>query len=198
MSCSRDDLVTSARDESQPAATAPLDLPAWAVVSDKRRAHIGRVVALIDEWAPAMRLSAEEARAWHDAALLHDVLHDAPEAVLRALGGDSESEVKLIHGPATAVRLAQEGETRRTVLDAIRWHTVGSPDWDRTGRALYMADFLEPGREFEQRDRAYLARQVPRDFDGTFRQVVRMRLEWTLREGKGIFPQTVALWNSVR
>ncbi len=190
--------MTSARDESRPSVAPPLALPAWAVVSDKRRAHIERVVALIDEWAQAMAVPADEAKAWHDAALWHDVLHDAPETTLRALGGDSEPEVKLIHGPATAVRLAQEGETRRTVLDAIRWHTVGSPDWDRTGRALYMADFLEPGRLFEQRDRAYLARQVPHDFDGTFRQVVRMRLEWTLREGKGIFPQTVALWNSVR
>ena len=33
---------------------------------------------------------------------------------------------------------------------------------------------------------------------GVFRQVVRMRLEWVLREGKGLTNETVALWNSVR
>jgi hypothetical protein len=58
-----------------------------------------------------------------------------------------------------------------------------------------MADFLEPGRPFMPRDRAFLASQVPSDFDGVFTQVVRMRLEWTVREGKPVFPETVALWN---
>ena len=61
-----------------------------------------------------------------------------------------------------------------------------------------MADFLEPGRPFMQGDRAFLARVVPTDFEAVFRQVVRLRLEWTLREGKGLLPTTVALWTHVR
>jgi len=84
------------------------------------------------------------------------------------------------------------------VLAAIRWHTVGSREWSATGRALYMADFLEPGRRFMPVDRAYLADRVAEDFDGTFRQVLRMRLEWALREGHAFRPETVALWNAVR
>ena len=40
--------------------------------------------------------------------------------------------------------------------------------------------------------------QVPRDFDGAFRQVVRARLEWSLREGMRLYPETVELWNAVR
>jgi HD superfamily phosphohydrolase YqeK len=61
-----------------------------------------------------------------------------------------------------------------------------------------MADYLEPGRKFSRADRAYLAAQVPRDFDATFRQVVRARLEWSLREGMQLYPQTVQLWNEAR
>ena len=58
-------------------------------------------------------------------------------------------------------------KTRRVaVLDAIRWHTVGFAEWDRTGRALYMADFLEPGRQFSRADRAFLADHLVHDFDG--------------------------------
>ena len=90
------------------------------------------------------------------------------------------------------------GETRTDVLDAIRWHTIGSDVWGRTGRALYMADYLEPGRKFSRADRAHLASQVPRAFDGTFRQVVRHRLEWSLREGHELYPTAVAMWNGVR
>ena len=92
----------------------------------------------------------------------------------------------------------RKANTNTSLLDAIRFHTVGSPNWDRTGRALYMADFLEPGRGFAKRDRAFLAYQVPHDFDGVFRQVLRARLEHALREGFTLFPETVGLWNEVR
>ena len=33
--------------------------------------------------------------------------------------------------------------------------------------------------------------------DGVFRQVVRQRLEWSLREGNQLYPETVSLWNDV-
>jgi 2-amino-4-hydroxy-6-hydroxymethyldihydropteridine diphosphokinase len=106
--------------------------------------------------------------------------------------------VAILHGPAAASRLHAEGETRRDVLDAIRWHTLGNPHWTRTGQALFMADFLEPGRKFMVAERAWLAQMVPGDFAGVFRQVVKVRLEWSLREGKGLHAETVAMWNAAR
>lgn len=172
--------------------------PAWAEVGEKRRAHIGRVTALLDRWAVQLKLTPDEATAWHDVGVLHDALRDATEAELRRLAGAVDLPLDVLHGPAAANRLAASGETRESVLSAVRWHTVGNPSWDRTGRALYMADFLEPGRRFLMADRAFLADHLPHDFDGVFRQVVRMRLEWTLREGKALFPEAVGLWNSVR
>lgn len=177
---------------------AKVALPAWAQVSDKRRAHIGRVTALLEEWAARSARDAEEARAMRDVGLWHDGLRDAEEKYLRELANDDRSPVDVLHGPAAATLLERNGESRTDVLEAVRWHTLGSPRWGRVGRALYMADFLEPGRKFAVADRAYLAAQVPNDFDGTFRQVVRMRLEWSLREGKELFPETVELWNTVR
>ena len=179
--------------------TAPdIVLPAWACVTPKRRKHIARVIALLMQWADELRISVEEREAWYMAGLLHDALRDAPEDQLRALADDPHRDAEILHGPAAARLLADRGEATESVLTAIRYHTVGSPDWDRTGRALYMADFLEPGRGFSRRDRAFLATQVPRDFDGVFRQVLRARLEYALREGYTLFPETVALWNVVR
>jgi HD superfamily phosphohydrolase YqeK len=176
----------------------PLDLPPWAQVGEKRRAHIARVTELLDRWAVQLRLDATEAQAWHDVGRFHDALRDAPESELRRLAAGHELPLDVLHGPAAAHHLVSIGETRSSVLDAVRWHTVGFAGWDRTGRALYMADFLEPGRGFMRADRAFLAEHLPHDFDGVFRQVVRMRLEWTLREGKALFPEAVGLWNSVR
>jgi HD superfamily phosphohydrolase YqeK len=175
-----------------------LELPAWAIVSDKRRAHIARVVALLRTWASALSLSPESAQAWVDAGAWHDALRDADEVTLRAATGDFARPFGILHGPAAALRCEALGETRHEVLEAIRWHTVGQARWSRVGRALYMADFLEPGRTFMQADRAFLATCVPMAFDHVFRQVVRMRLEWAIREGKGFEPETVALWESVR
>lgn len=173
-------------------------MPAWAKVSDKRRAHIQRVIALLMQWADTMELAPDERADWYAAGLLHDALRDAPESELRALAVDPKREVELLHGPAVANLLMERGEANASVLAAIRYHTVGSPDWDRTGRALYMADFLEPGRHFARTDRAFFAAQVPHDFDGVFRQVLRARLEHALREGYTLFPETVGLWNAVR
>lgn len=176
-----------------------IELPSWAMVSDKRRHHIARVTALIDEWALALGLSATERLEWHDAARLHDALRDAPETMLRELAGDFPvADENVLHGPAVSQRLRLDGEQRTGLLEAVRWHTIGNKGWTRTGKALFMADFLEPGRSFARAERAYLAQHVPHDFDGTFRQVVRIRLEWTLREGKPLFLETVELWNSVR
>jgi 2-amino-4-hydroxy-6-hydroxymethyldihydropteridine diphosphokinase len=174
-----------------------LVLPDWARVSEKRLAHIGRVTALLDQWARELRLDAAECRDWHDVGAWHDALRDADEAELRRWAGDTDWPLSVLHGPAVAARLAREGETRADVLEAIRWHTLGNPAWGRTGRALYMADFLEPGRPFARAERAFLARTLPSDFDGVFRQVVQLRLEWTIREGKPVFAETAALWNQV-
>ena len=175
-----------------------LQLPAWAVASSKRREHIGRVTALLDQWADALAIPVVERAAWHDAGLLHDALRDAEAPLLRELTRDVNAPVEILHGPAAAVHLESLGEARRDVLDAIRWHTLGNPGWARTGQALFMADFLEPGRKFMTSERAWLAQLVPSDFAGVFRQVVKSRLEWSLREGKGLHPETVAMWNTVR
>lgn len=175
-----------------------VDLPAWAQVSEKRAEHIQRVTALLNAWAAAMRLQPEEARAFTDVGILHDAMRDAPEAELRALTGDASAPTGLLHGPAAAIMLERNGEKRREVIDAIRYHTVGHLGWGTVGKALYMADFLEPGRKFSRTDRYFLSLQVPTAFEGVFRQVLRMRLEWTVREGNLIFPETLTLWNSLQ
>lgn len=173
-------------------------LPPWAIASSKRREHISRVTELLDGWASTMVIEEHERVSWHDAGLWHDALRDAEEPLLRELSRDLRAPVEILHGPAAAARLEALGESRRDVLDAIRWHTLGNPGWSRTGKALFMADFLEPGRKFMVSERAWLAQLVPDDFAGVFRQVVKCRLEWSLREGKGLHPETVAMWNAVR
>ena len=161
-----------------------MSLPDWAHVTPERRAHIERVVNLLETWADSMQLAAGERDRWLRAAWLHDALRDAPFNDPRA------------HGPAAADRAAAAGETDRGVLDAVRHHTVGSADWDDVGRMLYLADFLEPGRD-DDPERERLARWVPTQRDAVLREVVRRRIEWTLRSGWPLPAATVAFWNQL-
>jgi HD superfamily phosphohydrolase YqeK len=177
---------------------ASLELPAWAVASAGRREHIARVTELALSWAAALRIERDERDAWRDAARWHDALRDASDAELRAIVPNLDWPASLLHGPAAAARLAKDGERRSSVLDAIYWHTVGNAKWDRTGRVLYMADYLEPARDFDREERERLAARVAGDFDGTYRDVVKRRLAARVASGKKLRAETIALWESVQ
>src|SRR6185503_4135559 len=105
-------------------------LPVWAEVSERRFAHIQRVTSLLRAWGAAMRVPPDEANTWIDAGTWHDALRDAPIPELRAITGDQTSPDGGLHGPAVAKKLAAEGERRKSLLDAIRYHTVGHANWD--------------------------------------------------------------------
>jgi len=166
-------------------STSVLELPTWAVVTAERRDHIARVAALLAQWADAGQVPQTERGRWLRAAWLHDALRDA------ALADD------LAHGPAAADRAAREGEHDTGVLDAVRYHSVGCAGWDAVGRMLYCADYLEPGRRFDAPARAALAARMPEDPDGVLRTVAARRLEWVIRSGWPLAPETTAFWNSL-
>jgi hypothetical protein len=173
------------------------ELPPWAQVGEKRRAHIARVTALLRTWADRLARDADEALAMRDAGLLHDALRDAPESLLRELTGDTTSPVDLLHGrPRRWCSRDRARRARRSSPRALAHHRLGGVG-PRGTRAVH-GRLPRAGRKFAAADRAFLAEHALHDFDGVFRQVVRMRLEWSLREGQELFPTAVALWNQVR
>jgi len=160
-----------------------MSLPDWAQVTPERRAHIERVVALLNQWASAMNVTAAERDRWLRAAWLHDALRDSP------------FDDPTAHGPAAAERAVETGERDQGVLDAIRYHTVGSAGWDDVGKMLYLADFLEPGRGTN--DLTEMAQRVPEEKDAVLQEVARRRIEWVLRSGWRLPAETVAFWNKL-
>ncbi len=172
-------------------------IPAWAAMGPDRLAHVRRVVALVDQWATAMGVPPRERHRWLRAAWLHDALRDADRTELVRWAPDAAGPIELWHGPAAAARAMAEGETDQGILDAVRFHSVGSADWDRAGRILYCADFLEPGRTFDGAERAALAKRLPTDFDGVFFEVVQRRLAYLIHSRWPLPDSTVRLWNSL-
>lgn len=172
-------------------------LPTWAIVTVPRREHIERVVTMMRGWVTALRLPAEERARWLRAVWLHDALRDAPEAEMRRWAPTVEGPVELRHGPAAAARAELEGERDADVLSAVRWHSVGWVGWGRIGRALYCADFLEPGRDFDRADRAALAIRFPEEPDAVLRDVLARRLAYAESRGWSIPPESFAFREAV-
>lgn len=174
-------------------------MPDWAVAGPERRAHVARVVALLDDWAVALGLSAAERRRLRAAGWLHDALRDAEGDVLRPMVEPELRDLprKLLHGPAAAARLRELGMEDEDVLGAVAFHTVGHPGLTLIGRLLYLADFLEPGRRFDPVGRASLRARMPHDWRHVLQSVVRSRVKHLLDSGNPVRPETMGYWNTV-
>jgi 2-amino-4-hydroxy-6-hydroxymethyldihydropteridine diphosphokinase len=178
-------------------AAAEGHLPNWARVDKKRYAHMSRVADLMGEWAAALGKSEAQQRRWRAAGFLHDALKNAPNRELRIIVPERFSRMPgpVLHGPAVAVRLRVEGVQDKGILKAVTYHTLGHASLGRIGKALYAADFLEPGRNLRNKWRAQLRARMPRDFDDVVHEIVRARIQHLLRKERPIRRETFGFWN---
>jgi HD superfamily phosphohydrolase YqeK len=172
-------------------------LPQWAVVAPERLEHIQGVAELAAGWAERMGVPDSERNRWLRAVWLHDALRDASPSELDKWAGGTAWPLELRHGPASAAHAKAEGETDRGVLDAVRYHSLGLAEWDMVGRILYCADYLDPGRAFDQAQRAELAERLPDDPGGVLREVARSRLTHLIQSGWPVLEPTIRFWNSL-
>jgi predicted HD superfamily hydrolase involved in NAD metabolism len=123
-------------------------------LSEGRYEHTLRVAETAEDLALAHDLDADRARL---AALLHDAARETgPEEFLqladkwRLQVGDPERQSpKLLHGPVAAELARRElGIDDEEVLEAIRAHTTGRPGMEPLALVLYVADKIEPAREY--------------------------------------------------
>ena len=123
-------------------------------LSEKRYAHTVRVADTAERLAQIHDLDPARARL---AALLHDAARETePEEFLRLAGrwdlpvGESERDSpKLLHAPLAAELARRElGVEDEEVLAAIRAHTVGRAGMGPLALALYVADKIEPARDY--------------------------------------------------
>lgn len=106
-------------------------------------------VLLAERWG----VDPERARL---AGLLHDWARELPDAETAELcrrfrlpervGGYPTA---LLHGPVAAALLREEmGVRDEAVLEAIELHTVGRPGMSRLARVVWLADAIEPTRDY--------------------------------------------------
>lgn len=176
------------------------ELPAWAVATEERTEHMGRVATLLGSWSAELGLPEEERIRRLALAYLHDALRDArPDELRRRVPpGLSTLPPPILHGPAAGERLRIDGVADGALLLAVTYHTLGHADLGPEGRALYCADFLEPGR-VDLRDawRAGLRARMPGGADEVLREILGARIAHLVEGGRPVRPETMSFWNSM-
>lgn len=178
-------------------AAAKGELPDWAAAGMRRREHMARVARLLKKWSKARGEKKRDVKRWIALGYLHDVLREAKPNDLRKIlvGRQARLPGPILHGPAAAVRLSQEGVTDEPFLIAVAYHSIGSAKLDDMGRGLYVADYVEPGRRYRPEWRAEMRRRMPGDLDIAVRGVLRNRMRQRLSRERPIRPETVGFWN---
>jgi len=172
-------------------------LPKWARVDKKRYDHMTRVADLMGRWAKALGKDESQQLRWRATGYLHDALKNAPNRELRIMVPERFSRLPgpVLHGPAVAVRLRVEGIRDKGVLKAVTFHSLGHASLGRIGRALYAADFLEPGRNLRNKWRAELRTRMPKELDEVVQEILMVRIQHLLRKGRPIRRETFGFWN---
>ncbi len=123
------------------------------MLTDRRYSHTLGVADTAERLAPACGVDAHRARL---AGLLHDCAKSMPLEKMRALVLEklpdldaAELETRqILHAPAGMILARDEfGVRDPAILSAIRKHTVGAGDMSPMDALIYVADFIEPGRE---------------------------------------------------
>ena len=114
----------------------------------------------------------------------HDLIEDAVDCEMP----------DLLHAAVGAFLVKRDlGIENERVLKAIRCHTLGSTDMDELDKIIYLADMIEPGRDFPGLER--LKCLSFRDLDEAMLFGLESTIKYCLDRGRIIHPRTIEARN---
>ena len=152
----------------------------YALLKPSRVAHVvgceSEAVKLAMKWGEDPENAAE-------AAILHDItkkLSLSEQLILCDKYGIindtvEEHNVKLLHAKTGAAMAKELFNISNEVYEAIRWHTTGKTDMTLLEKIIYMADYIEPNRDFEGVEK--LRALAYEDLDAAMALGLKMSLE---------------------
>lgn len=168
-------------------------------LSKKRFIHTLGVVNSAMYLAQKYGANIEDA---HLAALLHDCAKEIPLLEMRDLVADLPCDQDMLHSGALLHGLAgmvlantQYGVTNPDILEAIRVHTTGKENMSKLDKIIFLADYIEPNRNFPGVNDIRLAAEQSLDagvlcgFDMTIRHLID--------SGDSIYPLTILSRNDL-
>lgn len=100
------------------------------------------------------------------------------------------------HGIVGAYFIANELHIHdEQILNAVRRHTVGAPQMTTLDKIIFVADYIEPGRDFPG---VAQARQLANtDLDAAVRFEICHTLEYLIQKQVAIYPGTLLTYNAL-
>ena len=169
----------------------------YAYLSPKRIPHVQGC-----EWEAA-RLAKRWGESEEDAAeagILHDITKKlvlSEQLILSEKYGIindtyETANVKLLHAKTGAALARDLFNISDRVYSAIRWHTTGKPDMTLLEKIIYMADYIEPNRDFQGVDK--LRKLAYEDLDAAMVLGLKMSLEDIRSYGAEPYEVTVSAY----
>ena len=169
----------------------------YAYLSPKRIPHVQGC-----EWE-AVRLAKRWGESEEDAAeagILHDITKKlvlSEQLILSEKYGIindtyETANVKLLHAKTGAALARDLFNISDRVYSAIRWHTTGKPDMTLLEKIIYMADYIEPNRDFPGVDK--LRKLAYEDLDAAMVLGLKMSLEDIRSYGAEPYEVTVSAY----
>lgn len=175
--------------------TEAADVLARERLSPKRYGHTLRVAETAEDLARVHGIDPQRARL---AALLHDAARELSPDEFLALARNwglpiwepERENPKLLHGPVAAELARREiGVEDGEVLDAIREHTTGRPGMGPLSLVLYVADKIEPARDYPSVGR--LRRLAREDLRGAAAESLRRSIAHNEERGRPTHPTSI-------
>jgi predicted HD superfamily hydrolase involved in NAD metabolism len=161
-----------------------------------RYEHCVRVAEMAEKLARIHGADPEKART---AGMLHDLARLYPGERLLAeceqrgvpISDFERAHPIVLHAPLSAeLARADFGVTDPEVLSAIAKHTLAAGEMSVLDCVLYLADGLEPGRDYPER--APLAEMAGRDLPAAMRATIESSLRYLSSKHLALAPQTAA------
>ncbi len=138
------------------------------------------------------------------AALLHDIARDLPIEKLIEIAEKNgyridkiEAENPIIlHAPIGAIIAEKDfGITDKNILNCIKYHTTGRASITLNEAIIYLADFIEPGRDFE--DAKKVRKIAFTDLKEAVIQETILNVAYLMVARVPIHPRTIEMFNSL-
>lgn len=167
---------------------------AYAYLEPQRIAH---VVGCESEAVMLAKTWGEDPDTAATAGILHDITKkfrgEEQLNLCRKYGivyDEAEAQNTAILHARTGAAMARElFHVSEEIQNAIRWHTTGKPDMSTLEKILYLADFIEPTRDFpgldELRELAY------KDLDAAMALALSLSLGDIRRRGHEVYKNTL-------
>jgi len=170
-------------------------------IKQKRLAH---TLGVLESACELTQLYGGNLLAVSRASIYHDLFKGVQKSELLELGHSVGYEVsgrvdelpEIAHGPIAALWLEREGIiSDPLILDAVRYHTVGRRDMTLEEKIVYLADAIEPGRDYPGVTALRILAQE--SLDKALLMSVSQTLEFVLASGSPIHPQSVDMRNAL-